>query len=123
MKEETTGANVVAASTFDEKAWKHDYEIQEKTAKGIAECLDTIFSMHNELKTKLGFHGVDVKYHISRQEGSLIFFAEFMIRKGLTKIERTFLFDIWHSFAGVEDHGDYLRNEARRFMESLKHIA
>jgi hypothetical protein len=108
------------AQTFNEEAWKHDRDIEEKTAKKIAECLDIVFKAEQELKLKLSPMWVNVKYFISRQEGSLIFFAEFEIRKAMVKIERTFLFDIWHSFSGADADKDYLKRGVERFVRTVQ---
>jgi hypothetical protein len=115
--------NQEAVSEYSkEYTWKEKWDSQEKVAVQIAECLDVIFGAVKDLKTKQGFHFVDVDYSVSRQEGSYIFFAKITLNKGLTKVERTFLFDIWHKVAGYEDNLGYLRNEVKRFLNSAQYL-
>ncbi len=121
MEEENQTTKAVV-NTFDENAWKVKREAQEKVAVHIAQCLDIIFNAEKEMKTKNGYHFVNTEYFISKQEGSYIFFAKFKINKGLATIERTFLFDIWHSFTGFEESKEDLQSEVKRFLESVKYI-
>ena len=96
--------------------------IQKETALEIAECLDLVFSVEKQLKRLCGDSFVEVNYFISHQEGSEIFFAEFKINKGLTKIERTFLFDIYDKVAGFQPDKRYLEGEIKRFLVAVKNF-
>ena len=96
--------------------------IQKETALEIARCLDLIFNLEKQLKKLFGDHFVEVNYSISCQEGSEIFFAEFKINEGLTKIERTFLFDIYNEISGFEPDRYYLENEIKRFLMNIKNL-
>jgi len=95
-------------------------KIQKETALEIAECLDLIFNTEEQLKRFLGEFRVKVNYFISHQEGSEIFFAEFVINSGLTEIKRTFLFDIYNKMAGFQPDKRYLENEIKRFLLNVK---
>lgn len=106
-----------SAQTKDQSDWRKTHDIQKHVLTETALCIDAIFKLENELKQK--HHSVSVEYSISQQEGSYIFFARFYINKGLTKIERTFLFDIWHDFAGFENNRSYIENEIKKFRNSL----
>ena len=97
-------------------------KIQKETALEIAECLNLVFDAERQLKKLCGDHFVEVNYFISHQEGSEIFFAEFKINKGLTKIERTFLFDIYNKMSGFEPNRHYLEGEIRRFLMNIKNF-
>ena len=88
----------------------------------IADALDCIFKAEKKLKNLFGEHYVESNYHISTQEGDRTIFATFKIRKGTTKIEHTFIYDIWHSFAGFENDINYLRLEINKFIDSIKYI-
>lgn len=119
MKEET---NTEVAKEWNESDFRKRFDVEERIAVRIAECLTLVFDAEKEIKAKCGSHFVETNYFISNQEGSYIFFAKFKVNKGLTKIERTFLFDIWHKMAGLEDHKRYLQNEIKNFVQSLKYF-
>ena len=102
------------------KRVKERIRIQKETALGIAKCLDLIFNAEKQLKKIFGDHFVEVNYFLFHQEGSEIFFAEFVINRGLTEIKRTFLFDIYNKTTGFEPNKRYLEGEIKRFLVNVK---
>jgi len=99
---------------------KERLKIQKETALEIAKCLDLIFNTEKQLKKLFGDQFVEANYFISHQEGSEIFFAEFVINRGLTEIKRTFLFDIYNQMAGFQPDKRYLEGEIKRFLVNVK---
>jgi len=104
------------------KRVKERLKIQEETALEIAKCLDLIFNAEKQLKKLFGDQFVGANYFISHQEGSEIFFAEFVINEGLTEIKRTFLFDIYNRMAGFQPDKRYLEGEIKRFLMNVKNL-
>lgn len=110
----------VAKEQTEKVSYQKIAEIQKDCLLEVGSALRAVFNTQKEIEKMLGFGGVQVEYSVSHSEGDSVVFARFKIRKALSTLEHTILFNIWHDFAGFESVQEDVERSCRRLIQNVK---